>query len=102
MFVVMNKDKWNSLSKVDQEAIEKINEEWIEKQGRLWNALSKEAREYAIQKGVKFVRSSKEEEAKTAEKMKPVLAEYVKIMKGKGLPGDEALKFCQDYIKTHP
>jgi TRAP-type C4-dicarboxylate transport system substrate-binding protein len=102
MFVVMNKNKWNSISKADQGAIEKINEEWIEKQGQLWNTLSKEAREYAIQKGVKFVRSSREEEARTAEKMKPVLAEYVKNMKGKGLPADEALKFCQDYIKTHP
>jgi len=102
MFVVMNKNKWNSISKADQEIIEKINEEWIEKQGQLWNTLSKEAREYAIQKGVKFVRSSREEEARTAEKMKPVLAEYVKNMKGKGLPAYEALKFCQDYIKTHP
>jgi TRAP-type C4-dicarboxylate transport system substrate-binding protein len=102
MFVVMNKNKWNSMSKADQDAIEKINEEWIEKQGQLWNVLSKEAREYAIQKGVKFVRSSKEEEARTAEKMKPVLAEYVKNMKSKGLPGDEALKFCLDYIKSHP
>lgn len=102
MFVVMNKNKWNSISKADQGAIEKINEEWIEKQGQLWNTLSKEAREYAIQKGVKFVRSSREEEARTAEKMKPVLAEYVKNMKGKGLPADEALKFCQDYIKSHP
>jgi TRAP-type C4-dicarboxylate transport system substrate-binding protein len=102
MFIVMNKNKWNLISKADQEAIEKINEEWIEKQGQLWNALSKEAREYAIQKGVKFVRSSREEEARTAEKMKPVLAEYVKNMKSKGLPGDEALKFCLDYIKNHP
>ena len=102
MFVVMNKNKWNSISKADQEIIEKINEEWIEKQGQLWNTLSKEAREYAIQKGVKFVRSSREEEARTAEKMKPVFAEYVKNMKGKGLPAYEALKFCQDYIKTHP
>ena len=39
MFVVMNKDKWNSLSKADQATIEKINEEWIEKQGQLWNLL---------------------------------------------------------------
>ena len=102
MFVVMNKDRWNSLSKADQEAIETINEEWVERQGQLWNALSREGREYAIQKGVKFLRASKEEEARTAEKMKPVLAEYVKDMKSKGLPGDEALKFCLDYIKSHP
>jgi TRAP-type C4-dicarboxylate transport system substrate-binding protein len=98
----MNKEKWNMISKTDQETIEKINEEWIEKQGRLWDRLSKEARDYSIQKGVKFVRATKEEEARTAAKMQPVLAEYVKNMKSKGLPGDEALQFCLDYIKAHP
>jgi TRAP-type transport system periplasmic protein len=102
IFVVMNKDKWNSLSKEDQAAIEKINEEWIEKHGKMWVQLDKEAKEYAIQKGVKFVRASKEEEARTAEKMKPVIEKYVREKKAKGLPAEEALKFCLDYIKTHP
>jgi TRAP-type C4-dicarboxylate transport system substrate-binding protein len=102
IFVVMNKDKWNSLSKEDQQAIEKINEEWIEKHAKMWNQLDIEAKEYSIQKGVKFVRASKEEEARTAEKMKPVIEKYVREKKAKGLPAEEALKFCLDYIKTHP
>ncbi len=102
MYVIMNKNKWNALKKEDQAAIEKINEEWIEKQGHLWNQLDKEAKEYAIQKGVKFVKVSKEEEASTAAKMKPIQEKYVKAIKAKGLPADEALKFCLDYIKTHP
>lgn len=102
MYVIMNKNKWNSLSKKDQEAIDKINEEFIEKQGKLWIELDKEGKDYAIQKGVKFVKVSKEEEAKTTAKMKPILEKYVKDSKAKGLPGDEALKFCLDYIKTHP
>lgn len=102
MYVVMNKDKWNQISKEDQAAIEKINEEWIEKQGKLWNQLDKEGKEYAIQKGVKFVKVSKEEEAKVVGLMKPILDDYVKAMKGKGLPGAEALKFCQDYLKANP
>ena len=29
----------------------------------------------------------------------PVLDDYVKAMKEKGLPGDEALKFCLDFLK---
>jgi TRAP-type C4-dicarboxylate transport system substrate-binding protein len=102
MFVVMNKAKWNSISKADQQVIEKINEEWIEKQGKLWILLDDESKEYSINKGVKWVKVSEEEEAKTTEKMKPVLDKYVQKMKAKGLPGEEALKFCLDYIKTHP
>ena len=34
--------------------------------------------------------------------MKPIQEKYVKAMKAKSLPGDEALKFCLDYIKAHP
>jgi TRAP-type C4-dicarboxylate transport system substrate-binding protein len=102
IFVVMNKDKWNAISKADQEIIEKINEEWIEKQGQLWNKLDKEAEEFVVQKGVKVLKASKADEAKVAEKMKPIFPGFVKDMKAKGLPGDEVLKFILEYIKTHP
>jgi TRAP-type C4-dicarboxylate transport system substrate-binding protein len=102
MYVIMNKSKWEGISKEDQQAIEAINEEWNEKQAKLWVQLDNNAKEFAIQKGVKFVQVSKEEEAKTAEKMKPILANYVKTMKAKGLPAEEALNFCLEYIKTHP
>jgi TRAP-type transport system periplasmic protein len=102
MFVVMNKGKWNSLSKADQATIEKINEEWIEKQAKLWVALDEEAKDYSIKKGVTWVKVTKEEEARTAEKMQAVRDKYVREMKAKGLPGGEAVKFCMDYIKAHP
>jgi len=36
MFVVMNKDKWNALPPDVQKIIEKVNEEYIEKQGKTW------------------------------------------------------------------
>lgn len=102
IFVVMNKDKWNSISKADQQVIEKINEEWIEKQAQQWSRLDKEAEEFVIQKGVKVLRASKADEAKVAEKMKPIFPEFVKDMKAKGFNGEEILKFCLDYIRTHP
>jgi TRAP-type transport system periplasmic protein len=102
MFVVMNKAKWNSISKPDQAVIEKINEEWIEKQGKLWIKLDDESKEYSISKGVKWMAVSKEEEAKTSAKMGPVRDKYVQDMKAKNLPGEDALKFCQDYLKAHP
>ena len=57
---------------------------------------------FAKGKGVTFVKVSKEDEAATAQKMKPILDDYVKMAKSKGLPGDEALKFCQDFLKKNP
>lgn len=102
LYVIMNKDKWNKISPEDQKAIEKINEEYIEKFGKQWTDLDAKAKEFAKSKGVTFVSVSKEEEAETAKKMKPVLDEYLKMTKSKGLPGEEALKFCQDYLKQNP
>jgi TRAP-type C4-dicarboxylate transport system substrate-binding protein len=39
---VMNKDKWNALPADIQKTIEKVNEEWIEKTGRLWDEIDRE------------------------------------------------------------
>jgi len=98
----MNKDKWNAISKEDQATIMQINKEWVEKQAKLWSQLDKEAEAFSAEKGVKIIKASKEEEARIAEIMKEILPAYVKDMKAKGLPGDKALEFCLEYIRTHP
>jgi TRAP-type C4-dicarboxylate transport system substrate-binding protein len=101
MYAAMNKAKWNALSPADQKVIEKINEEYAEKFGKTWVELDSKAVEFAKGKGVTFVKVSKEDEAFTAEKMKPILADYVKMAKAKGLPGDEALKFVQEFLQKN-
>lgn len=101
MYCIMNKDKWNAISPADQKAIEKLNDEYNEKFGKKWVELDAKAMEFAKSKGVTFVKVSKEDEALTAQRMKPILDDYVKMTKAKGLPGDEALKFVQDYLKSH-
>jgi TRAP-type C4-dicarboxylate transport system substrate-binding protein len=101
MYAAMNKAKWNALSPADQKVIEKINEEYAEKFGKTWVELDSKAVEFAKGKGVTFVKVSKEDEAFTAEKMKPILADYVKTAKAKGLPGDEALKFVQEFLQKN-
>lgn len=100
--VFMNKDKWNSLPKDIQKTIEEINQEWIEKTAKQWNELDKEAKDLAIQKGIKIIKATPEQEAQVAEKMKPVKAEWVKATSAKGLPAQEALEFCIDYVKKNP
>jgi len=100
-YVVMNKDKWNSLPANTQKIIEQLNVEWVEKMGKLWDELDKEGKDVFLQKGGKVVVLTKEENARWAARLRPMLDEYVKNMKAKGLPGEEALKFCQDYLKAH-
>jgi TRAP-type C4-dicarboxylate transport system substrate-binding protein len=101
MFVVMNKDKWNALPADVQKIIEKVNEEWIEKQGKTWDDIDKEGRNFTLKSGNKILQLSKEEDQKWAKAVKPILDEYVKNMKQKGLPGDEVLKFYQAAIDKY-
>jgi TRAP-type transport system periplasmic protein len=99
MFVVMNKDKWNALPPDIQKIIEKINGEWIEKQGKAWDEIDKEGRDYTLKLGNKITSLSKEENEKWVKAVRPLLDDYVKNMKGKGLPGEEVLKFYMDQLK---
>ncbi|MFA6505455.1 MAG: TRAP transporter substrate-binding protein [Treponemataceae bacterium] len=102
MYVIMNKDRWNAISPADQKAIEAINAKYIETQGKLWIELDTRAKGYAIQKGVKFLEVSKADYDMTVQAMKPIFDKYVAMAKSKGLPGDEALKFCLDFLNQNP
>ena len=97
MFVVMNKDKWNALPPDIQKIIEQVNEEYIEKQGKTWDEIDKTGRDYTIGRGNKIIPLSPDESLKWEKAVKPLLDEYKKNMKGKGLPGDEVLSF---YLQT--
>jgi TRAP-type C4-dicarboxylate transport system substrate-binding protein len=97
-FVIMNKGKWNTFPKDIQKIIEQVNEEFAEKQGKLWDELDKEGEDLLIKQGGKLIKLSKEEDARWKAAVKPLLDDYVKNSKAKGLPGDEALKFVQDFV----
>jgi TRAP-type C4-dicarboxylate transport system substrate-binding protein len=100
-FVAMNKDKWNSMPPDVKKIIEQINQEWIEKHGRVWDEMDRTAKQtFAKKKGTVIV-LSKEEDARWVKAVQPILSDYVKETAAKGLPGGEALKFLQDYLKAH-
>jgi TRAP-type C4-dicarboxylate transport system substrate-binding protein len=101
-FIAMNKERWNALPKDIQQIIDKLNEEWFEKQAKLWSWVDEDGLEFAKKTGQIIVNASADEEAKMTARMTPLLDAYVKSMKEKGLPGDEVLKWCQDYLKNAP
>lgn len=98
-FVVMNKDKWASLPPETQKVIQTVNEEWIDKTGKLWDEIDKEGREFMKTRGNQIIALSKGEDEKWAKLVRPILDEYVANMKAKNLPGEEAVKFCQEELK---
>jgi len=99
-FAVMNKGTWNSLPADVQTIIEKINVEWIPKMGALWDEIDKSGLEFVNKKGHKIISFSAEEQERWAKAVRPLLDDYVNRMKAKGLPGDEALKFCLERLKA--
>ncbi len=100
MFVVMNKAKWNSLPPDVQKVMTEVSAEWIDKQGKVWDEIDKEGKEFSVKRGNKTIALSKEEDARWAAKTRPILDEYAKGLKAKGFPGDEALKFALDFLKA--
>jgi TRAP-type transport system periplasmic protein len=99
VFVVMNKDKWASLSPDIQKTIDQISQEWIMKTGNGWDEMDKEGRDFTLSKGNQIIPLAKEEDAKWAKLVQPILDEYVANMKAKNLPGQEALAYCLDELK---
>jgi TRAP-type C4-dicarboxylate transport system substrate-binding protein len=97
MFVVMNKAKWNAIPPDLQKIIEKVNEEYIEKQGKTWDEIDKVGKDFTIARGNKIISLSPDENLRWEKAVKPILDEYKKNMKDKGLPGEEALSF---YLQT--
>jgi TRAP-type C4-dicarboxylate transport system substrate-binding protein len=100
-FVVMNKAKWNALPADVQKIIESINEEFIPKGGKAWDDYDKLGRDYTLKLGNKITQLTKEESERWAKAVRITLDDYVKDMNKKNLPGDEALKFCFDYLKKN-
>ncbi len=98
-FVAMSKGKWNALPADVQKTIEKVNAEWIEKTGKNWDAIEKAGRDFTLQLGNQILSLPKDENERWAKAVSPVLDQYVKRMKEKGLPGEEALKFCLEGLK---
>ena len=100
-YVIMNKSKWDSIPPDWQKAIEKVNSEWIEKIGKTWNEIDEAGKAFAVKQGGKVVTLSKEEGDSWVKAVQSVLADYVKMTKEKGLPGEEVLKFALDYLKEN-
>jgi TRAP-type C4-dicarboxylate transport system substrate-binding protein len=95
MFVVMNKDKWNSLPPEIQEAITMVSEEWIAKHGEAWDKADEEGWAFVKELGREVIEFSDEDYAKAVAAVKPILDDYVSKTEAQGLPGAQVLADIQ-------
>lgn len=86
-FVVMNKDKWAQISPEDQQAIRRINEQWLVKHGEAWDKSDAVALEDLKKHKVTIIDLSPEENAAWAAAVAPVIDTYAKNIRQKGIDG---------------
>lgn len=95
--VAMNKKKFASLPADIRDIIDKMSAEYIEKYAKMWTDIDVSGKDWLLKKGTNIITLTKEEDRRWYEKgTKPLVDEYIKEMKAKGMPGDEAVKFLLD------
>ncbi len=99
-FVVMNKDKWNSLSAENQKTIEQINKEWIVKHGEAWDASDAEGIVFFLNQGGQIIGLDAKEAARWKKAVAPIIDDYIKKTNAKGLPGGEIVDFTMNTLKN--
>ncbi len=98
MFVVMNKNKWNSLSPELQKIVTDVSSQWVDKHGQAWDQADAEGKAFIKELGKKTILLTEEQKAKCKIAVQPILDEYVKTTKEKGLDGEKFLSETQAMI----
>ncbi|MBN2398526.1 MAG: TRAP transporter substrate-binding protein [Deltaproteobacteria bacterium] len=101
MFVVMNLEKWNALSKELKEIVEEVSGEWVDVHGEAWDKSDDEGRAYTISQGNEIIPLSEEENQRWAEAVRPIIEDYVRTTEDKGLPGEKAAALAKALIVKH-
>ncbi|MBW2002164.1 MAG: TRAP transporter substrate-binding protein [Deltaproteobacteria bacterium] len=100
-FVVMNKDKWNSLPADIQKIIEEINGEWVIKHGEAWDASDMEGIYYFLNHGGVIIGLDKKEAARWKKAVRPVIDDYIQAMNKKGFNGKEIVDFTMKTLAKY-
>ncbi len=100
MFVVINKNKWNSLPASVQKAIMEVSQEWIEKHGMVWDYYDEEAMKYfKTFEGRELIELPKPEMARwVATAVEPLINGYLKDKSAQGLPAADYEKYLKERV----
>jgi TRAP-type C4-dicarboxylate transport system substrate-binding protein len=84
-FVVMNKDKWNSLPGDIQKTIGQINAEWAVKHGEAWDTSDMAGIKYFLNQGGQLIGIDAKEQERWRQAVAPIVSQYVADAKKKGV-----------------
>ena len=95
--VFMNKDKWSRLTPEQQKIIMAINTEYAVKHGKAWDESDIAGMEFFKSKGGQVITQTDAEAERWADKVSPVIDNYIESVAQKGIDG----KAVVDFIRNH-
>ena len=96
MFVVMNRDKWESLPDKYKKVFDEVSEEWIDKHAKVWAYYDKIALDYFLTfEGREVIELTPDEMARWVAAAKVVMDTYMTEKGAAGLPVDD----YEEYLK---
>ncbi|HOK39428.1 MAG TPA: TRAP transporter substrate-binding protein [bacterium] len=77
MFVIMNKNKWESLPADIQQIFEEVSKEWIVKHGEIWDKIDNEGREFTLSLKNQIINLDEKETKEWNNKVQKVIDDYI-------------------------
>jgi TRAP-type C4-dicarboxylate transport system substrate-binding protein len=101
-FVIMNKDKYESLPADIRQAIDECSGVTMaDLTGKAWDDADKAAAEAVQAAGMEIIRLSPEEKARWAEAVKPITEQWIADMEAKGLPGKTFVERAKELLEKY-
>ncbi len=99
MFVVMNKNKWESLPADIQKIITEVSQQWVIRHGQAWDQADQEGWEFVKGLNRQVFELSDDQKEVWKKAVEPILSEYIATAGEKGLPGKELIEDIRRMIE---
>jgi TRAP-type C4-dicarboxylate transport system substrate-binding protein len=101
MFVVMNKQKYDSLPPDIKKVFDEVAEEWIDVHGEVWDSADREGLKFTKELGKTIHGLSPAEEKKWVQSISPIIIDYQAKMEKNGLPGKKAVQVIRELVAKY-
>ncbi len=101
MFVVMNKKKFDSLPENIKKIFDDVSNSYIKIHADTWDKVDIEGRKYTLSLKNKIIKLSDKENERWVKAIQPMIADYKKYAKSKGVDGEKALTELNKIIKKY-
>jgi len=101
MFVVMNREKYESLPPDIKKVFDDVGREWVDVHAKVWQDIDREGRKFVTELGRKIHKLPPAEEKKWNQSISPIIIDYQSKMIEEGLPGMKAVELLRELIAEY-